>query len=82
MAVAAPLATVTVDGTDSATLLALNTTADDAGLAALSLTEQLPEPPGATVKGVQVSDDSEPATDNEIENDVEVPFSVAVTLAT
>jgi hypothetical protein len=81
VALVAPLAIVTVDGTDSAVLLLVNTTLDAAGLGVLSLTEQLPEPPGVTVKGVQASEDNEPGINNEIGTDLGVPFSVAVTLA-
>jgi hypothetical protein len=43
----------------------------------LSVTEQLPEPPGATVKGAQVSEDSVPRSVNETASALELPFSVA-----
>jgi hypothetical protein len=73
----APLAIVTLDGADKAALLAVNTTVDDAGRVALSTTEQLPEPPGARVKGVQAKKESEPRAVNEIVNALELPFKVA-----
>ena len=74
----APLAIMTEEGAGRPALLDVNPTVDGAGNEALSATEQLPEPPDATVRGVQVNEDSVPSAANEIVNDSETPFSIAV----
>jgi hypothetical protein len=68
VAAVAPLEIVTAGGSDKPVLETVNTTVKDDGLEVLTVTEQLPEPPAATLAGVQISDDSE-RSDNEIEND-------------
>jgi hypothetical protein len=76
-------AIVTVDGKGSAVgLLVVNVTSDEAAIADMSFSEQLPVPPGATFTGVQASEDSAPGINKLIGIDVEVPFNIAAKLAT
>lgn len=70
-------AIVTEPGVDRATSLTVNPTDDGDEGAELSLAVQLPEPPDATVNGVQTSDASEAGINKEIVNVFELPFSDA-----
>jgi hypothetical protein len=76
-------AIVTVDGKASAAgLLVVNWTTDAVATAAMSFTEQLPDPPGAIFTGAQTIEDNAPGINKLMGIEVEVPFSVAAKLAT
>jgi len=80
LAPAAAIVTVEGNGTPAG-LLVVSLTCDGTARAEMSFIEQMPEPPATTFAGVQISEVSAPGINKLIGMEVEVPVSVAVTLA-
>jgi hypothetical protein len=80
VALVAPFANATVAGTVNAGLLLVSATVDTPTFALVSWTAQIPEPPGITFDGVQLTPEMAAAAERTIEKVFEVPFNDAVML--